>query len=145
MMSRSLQLMFAWLLIVAQAAAVLTHPAGLLVCRDPDGTTHVEPTGDDCCLTARDDADHADESAARDTCADGSCEDSLIRFDGLVPTIRPRITLADRPVAPIAWTVGVFDARSFASAEPGLSIESPADPGPPRQTRRALTATVLNL
>ena len=138
-----MQMMLAMLLLVAQAAAVLTHPAGLLVCRDPDGTTHVEPAGDGCCLATCEDTE--DDSSAHDACAEGGCEDSLVRPDGLVSTSRSRMTLAGDSATPVAWTVSLFDARSCASADPGLSFDSPADPGPPRQTRRALAATVLNL
>lgn len=147
---RPLNFAVVWLLFVAQAM-VVASPAGLLVCRESDGSSHFEWVFSQCCAGGElgqnpERSETSDQLTASEleSCLESSCVDEAIEVSPAVTDHRSREGLSDTdsPAPPsflqLASTV-VWSQTTTPASLPHI------EDGPPRQTRLSLTSIVLIL
>lgn len=141
-------LLLAWTAIVAQVAVSLIGPAGLLLCREADGSSHLEWLAQHCCTPANE-ATPGPQEAAEIAGAAEACINCVDEVLGQAPAVTPRAALAnetDHCACPEVTFAGL--APPDSSFEVGLSQfrgRRAAATGPPRQVCRVLHATILIL
>jgi hypothetical protein len=134
-----------WVLTAAQAIGAIAGPAGVVVCREADGSAHVELLGEACCLSELEvscsPAVEADDTPdAERACAGDDCDDSRI---GQEPALRkPRANAgADH------WVDVCVPVACDFDSQPGRVLCVNGRPtsitGPPRQVRCVLRSTIL--
>ncbi|MCB9846744.1 MAG: hypothetical protein H6811_12260 [Phycisphaeraceae bacterium] len=138
----------AWVVLVAQVIAAVLVPSGLLLCREADGSAHLEWVGGHCCSNDGEIASgiwSASESADSrgDACIE--CVDELVGHVAAVSKSRP----TSDPTYHGLFVAATPDAGVPDSLPQGLSAaRSPTraiGEGPPSQVMRTLHATVLIL
>ena len=139
--SQRLQTLLIWLVLSAQAIASVAGPVGLLVCRSPDGSTHIEWASRTCNDATANLASHEDDSIHH-PCSEGMCVDQPITLDPALPIFKNRM---QRLVAGASMPVELPRAM-IEAVSPTVTalIDRPAvADGPPEQFRRLLGVVVL--
>jgi hypothetical protein len=134
-----------WVLILAQAACAIAGPAGLVVCHEPNGMSHVELPGESCCGSVVDSSTFAvDENCAdersEDPCPADDCDDQQVGQDPARASSRldTGFDLGVCGLAPALLDLS-WDSRQIFRPEGAPSTVT----GPPRQATRALRSTIL--
>ncbi len=143
MFTRRYQSILVWLVLATQAVAALGSPIGLLVCRQADGSSHIEWVNPDC-ITDRSSVKESLSDSIHEPCSKEICVDQPIGLDQAVTRLSSR---DQQPVAVASpdtelLRVVLLDAADMSS---GLVRVQWVDPGPPLQCMLVLSATVLNL
>jgi len=130
-----------WAVIAAQVVAASLGPGGLLLCREADGTSHLEWPGEHCC------APGGENSSAPDAEHVELCSGCVDEPLGQSPALATRTPGGDNgnrlsPPAIVAIAAGGLDIAMEASRR---SAAPPGSTGPPRPALRALRTTVLVL
>ena len=150
MSSRSFHFAVVWLLLVAQAI-VVGSPAGLLVCRDSDGSSHIEWAASQCCAGGdlgqdpeRSETSDQCRAPELESCRETTCVDEPIEVSPAVTDHRSREgkSNADSPATPSLLQLASTVVWSQTTTPTSLSH---IDDGPPRQMRLSLTSIVLIL
>lgn len=140
----------ACLLVAVQMVLTLLGPAGLVLCHEPDGSSHIELAVGGCCeVTPAGDSETggrgAGTLASQDLCEVAECRDVPLSGDQVAARARQ-----DRRPESQDTTGGMV---LLAAVRPGLTLaECPSRlvgplpvTGPPEQTRHGLRSTVLML
>lgn len=141
---------FVVLVCLAQLTMAHLSPAGVLICRDAEGTSHFEWAVNGCCpgdadegigAPATADSPHdADQSA----CEDGGCSDRLIAHEKSRGG-RPRALACAVGAAPQPPAFGACRADLTPPIRPSVRFteQSPGTGGPPAHLAASLRSTVL--
>jgi hypothetical protein len=145
------QFVLAWLLITAQAVAAFGGPVGLLICRDADGSSHVERSSHSCCGQTQADLDRIgpsefDTTSLVGSCIGGHCVDQPIDAGHATANLRNRVRGPGfrAPVTPATATITWSTLCSTSPFAPPQVVDCKCS-SQPRQARLALRATILNL
>ena len=144
-----------WVLIGVQAVALVFGPTGLILCREADGSSHVEFLSEPCCeadmAASHDDSslpcgeDVAFESSAAD-CPGGGCEHELLDRD---PALRQTRKTAGASGAQHFVGADLWSSCGMSWASTALAHRSrwavDSIVGPPGYAQQSLCATVLIL
>ncbi len=138
-----------WVLFAAQAMTVSAGYAGLLVCREADGSSHVEWVSQPCCDDTHTESDaprEADAGSVSESCSDAACVDLPIASGKATTGSRARDSGAGlgSQVADVSHAVTWSGGSSPEAESPGLA-ETGAALDTPSQVRLSLRATVLIL
>lgn len=148
MRPRLRHLLLAWTAIVAQAAVTLLGPAGLLLCREANGSSHLEWLAQHCCARASE-ATPVPHESAEIAGADEACINCVDEVLGPAPAVTPRVVQANE-TDHCACPAITFAALAPPDSSPALGLRrfaglATAATGPPRQVCQVLATTVLNL
>jgi len=141
MPTRPLKALVVWLLLLAQAMAWST-PAALLVCREQDGTSHIELSVTQCCFeTDRPGFNAQSDAPAFNACLDTGCVDEPLETSPALTNTPSRIC-STYSVVP-SFTV-FFSETSPKRAKLPVTLRY-AYLGVPLQINLALASVVLVL
>jgi hypothetical protein len=142
--------LIACLLIAVQAVVALLGPAGLVLCREADGSVHVELAAGGCCESAPMAGPERASSGGADSdtqalCEVAECRDVPLSQDQLAARSRQGRVLQGGGEVRGTVVVAVVTTGP-ATTGPKLARWMPASlAGPPRQVQHGLRATVLLL
>jgi len=151
MSSRSFHFAVVWLLLTAQAI-VVGSPAGLLVCRESDGSSHIEwTTAAECCSGGdlSQNPERSETSGQRgaselESCVESSCDDEPIGVSPALTKHRSRDAMSvPDSLAPPSF-LQLASTVSWSRTTTPASLSHIYD-GSPRQMRLSLTSIVLIL
>lgn len=131
---------FLWLLVASQCLAVLLGPRGLWICRETDGSAHMEWVGSSCCETSG----SATLSPQEGFCAPADCLDEPIDRHMLVRDGRVSIIAAlSLAPAPPHWLLPESGLANSSVPRFGACLRAAC--GPPGPEFLSLRTTVLRL
>ncbi len=143
MFTRRYQSILVWLVLATQAVAALGSPVGLLVCRQADGSSHIEWVNPEC-VTDRGAARESVSDSIHEPCSTEICVDEPIGLDQAVTRLSSRDQLPAAAELPCVDRPRVV-LLDLADSGHGLVSLQWVDPGPPLQCTLVISATVLNL
>ncbi len=140
----------ACLLITVQVLLTLLGPAGLVLCHESDGSSHIELAVRGCCEVTPDrGAETNDPGAAtlasQDLCQIAECRDVPLSGDLLAARARQGRYLQSLAAADCVVSLAAVRSRLALAECVSRPLESPPVTGPPEQTRHGLRSTVLML
>ena len=144
----SIQSVIALVLCWAHLAAALAGPASVLLCRDIDGTSHVERSSVRCCSTVSE--GHGQEGSLEtfwnndfaSQCSGESCVDEpLAAAESIV--IRSTQRVDYEPATPLPSLATAFAFDFFPDAQSRFAVIGKRPCGPPTHIVETLRATIL--